>query len=180
MAQPTNAGTTTTAQHGGGNAFPPLATQTYPSQIFWLTITFAALFLIVWRVIGPKLSSAISERKERISDDIETASKHRSEAEAALAAYQTALATARTNAHAEAEENRKQVEAEVEKAKAAADAEARESAAKAEAGIAAARAQAAIHVTKAAQDAAAEIVNRLIGDAVPPDEAEAAVKSVGA
>lgn len=180
MAEPTNTGTAVPADHGGGNAFPPFATQTYPSQIFWLVITFAALFVVLWRVIGPKLSTVISERKGRISDDIETAAKHRSDAEAALAAYETSLAAARTNAHAEAEENRKRIETEVEKAKAAADAEARESAAKAEAGIAAARAQAAIHVTKAAQDAAADIVNRLIGDTVTPDEAEAAVKAVGA
>jgi F-type H+-transporting ATPase subunit b len=52
--------------------------------------------------------------------------------------------------------------------------------AKAEAGIAATRAEAATHVTKAAQDAAAAIVTRLIGDTVSPEEAEAAVKATGA
>ena len=62
---------------------------------------------------------------------------------------------------------------------AAAEAEARHAQAQAEAQIAASRAEAAKHVTKAAQDAAADIVARLTGDTVTPEEAAAAVKAVG-
>jgi F-type H+-transporting ATPase subunit b len=170
--------TGTEAQHGAG--FPPFKTESFPSQIFWLALCFAVLFVVLWRVAGPRISGVIGLRKGQIAGDIEAAGKHRSDAEAALAGYETALATARAKAHAEAEENRKRIEAEVEQARTAADAEARDASAKAEAGIAAARAEAAIHVTKAAQDAAADIVNRLIGDTVSPEEAEAAVKAVGA
>lgn len=170
--------TGTEAQHGAG--FPPFEPESFPSQIFWLVVTFAALFIVLWRIAGPRIRDAIGRRKGQIDGDIAKAGKHRSDAEAALAAYETALASARAKAHAEADENRKRIEAEAEKAKAAADAEAREAAAKAEIGIAAARAEAATHVTKAAQDAAAEIVNRLIGDKVSPEEAAAAVKAVGA
>jgi F-type H+-transporting ATPase subunit b len=170
--------TGTEAQHGAG--FPPFKTETFPSQFFWLVVCFAVLFVVMWRIAGPRIAGAIGRRKGQIEGDIATADKHRKDAEAALAGYETALASARAKAHAEAEENRRRIEAEVDKAKAAADAEAREASAKAEAGIAAARAQAAVHVTKAAQDAAAEIVNRLIGDKVSPEEAEAAVKAVGA
>ncbi len=178
MSEPAVTHTATEAQQGGG--FPPFKTESFPSQIFWLVVCFAALLVVLWRVAGPRLAGVISARKGQIEGDIAAADKHRADAEAALAAYETALAQARAKAHAEAEENRKRIEAEVEKAKAAADAEARDAAAKAEAGIAAARAQAATHVTKAAQDAAAEIVNRLIGDTVTPEEAAAAVKAVGA
>lgn len=179
MAEPVTAGTQVPTHQEGGT-FPPFDTKTFPSQVFWLVISFAVLFVVLWRVITPKLGAVIGARKGQIEGDISAAAKHRGDAEAALAAYETALAQARSKAHAEAEENRKRIEAEVEKAKAAADAEARDAAAKAEAGIAAARAQAATHVTKAAQDAAADIVNRLIGDTVTPEEAEAAVKAVGA
>ncbi len=170
--------TGTEAQHGAG--FPPFKTETFPSQLFWLVVTFAVLFVVLWRIAGPRIRDAIGQRKGQIASDIEAAETHRKDAEAALAAYEAALASARSKAHAEAEQNRKQIEAEVEKARAAADAEARDAAAKAEAGIAAVRREAAQHVTKAAQDAAAEIVDRLIGDKVPPEEAEAAVKAVGA
>ena len=161
--------TGTEAQHSAG--FPPFKTESFPSQIFWLVVCFVALFLVLWRVAGPRIAGVIGARKGQIEGDIAQAEKHKAEAEAALAAYETALASARSKAHAEAEANRKVLEAETEKAKAAADAEAHAAAAKADAEIAAKRAEAATHVTKAAQDAAAEIVNRLIGVSVTPDEA---------
>ena len=171
--------THTGTQAEGGAGFPPFKTESFPSQIFWLAICFVALLIVIWRVAAPRISGVIGERRWRIEGDIATAGKHKSDAEAALAAYESALAQARTRAHAEAEENRRRVEAEVDKAKVEAEAEFRDTAAKAEVGIAAARAEAAIHVTKAAQDAAAAIVTRLIGDTVSPEEAEAAVKATG-
>lgn len=170
--------TGTHAEQGAG--FPPFKTESFPSQLFWLAVCFTLLFIVLWRIAGPRIQSVIGERRNKIVGDIEAAGKHKSEAEAALAAYEQALASARSRAHAEAEDNRKIVEAEVEKAKAAAEAEFRDAAAKAEASIAASRTQAATHVTKAAQDAAAAIVTRLIGDSVSPEEAEAAVKAVSA
>jgi len=173
--QATHTGTET-PHHGG---FPPFDQTTFPSQIFWLAITFAFLFVVLWRVAGPRIGGVIGARKGRIAEDLSTAGKHRSDAEGALAGYQSALTSARTKAHAVADENRKLVDAEVEKAKAAAEAEAHQAQARAEAQIAASRAEAAKHVTKAAQDAAADIVARLTGDTVTPEEAAAAVKAVG-
>jgi F-type H+-transporting ATPase subunit b len=178
MASETVTHTGTEAPHGAG--FPPFKTESFPSQIFWLVVTFAALFVVLWRIAGPRIAGAIGRRKDRIAGDIAAAGKHKSDAEAALSSYEAELAAARARAHAEAEENRKTVEAEVEKGKAEADAEARSAVAKAEADIAVQRTEAAIHVTKAAQDAAADIVARLIGDTVSPEEAAAAVKAVGA
>ncbi len=170
--------TGTEAQHSAG--FPPFKTESFPSQIFWLVVTFAVLFVVLWRVAGPRIAGVIGARQGQIDGDLKAAEQHRADATAALAAYEAALNAARAKAHAEADDNRKVIEAEVDKAKAEADAVAREAAAKAEAGIAAARAEAATHVTKAAQDAAADIVNRLIGVTVTPEQAEAAVKAVGA
>ncbi|MDE2182956.1 MAG: ATP F0F1 synthase subunit B [Alphaproteobacteria bacterium] len=177
MAEPTT-GTQVPTQ--GGGAFPPFDTTTFPSQIFWLAITFVVLFAILSRFIGPKLGKTIGERKGRVANDLEAAGRHRSDAEAALAAYQQALAEARARAHAASEENRRQIEAEVEKAKAEAEGEAKAAAARAEAAIAATRAEAARHVTKVAQDAAAAIVTRLIGESVSAEEAETAVRATGA
>jgi F-type H+-transporting ATPase subunit b len=160
--------------------FPPFKTESFPSQIFWLAVTFLFLLIVIWRVAAPRLGHVIGARKSRIAGDIEAAGKHKADAETALAGYEAALASAKARAHAEAEENRRRIEAEVEKSKAAAEIEFREAAAKAQAGIEAARIDAARHVTKAAQDAAAAIVTRLIGDTVTPEEVEAAVKAAGA
>lgn len=171
--------TTTGTVAQQSNAFPPFDTATFPTQLFWLAITFAVLFVVLWRVAGPRIGGVIGERKAQIADDLEAAEKHRKSAEAAEAAHQSALAAARARAKKAADENRRQVTAEIENAKAATEAAAQDAAAKAEARIAAMRQEAAQHVTIAAQDVAAAIVARLIGDTISPQEAEAAVKASG-
>jgi F-type H+-transporting ATPase subunit b len=179
MAEPAATATTEQpAQKGAG--FPPFDHNTFPSQIFWLAITFLFLFVVLWRVAGPRIADTIAARRKQINDDIATAQKARGDAETASAAYQTALAGARARARAMAEENRKRVTGEIDHAKAQADAEAGKALAAAEASISQLRGEAKAHVTKAAQDAAAQIVNRLIGDTVSADDAAAAVRAADA
>ena len=177
MAEAPATKTGTEVPHGAG--FPPFKTETFPSQIFWLAVTFAFLLVVMWRIVGPRIASVIDERKGRIDGDLAAADKHRKDAEAAQAAYQSALAAARGRAQKAAEEARKLVADEIEKARAAAEIEAKDATIRAEVKIAAMRQEAAKHVTIAAQDAAAAIVARLIGATVSPEEAAAAVKASG-
>ena len=170
--------TTGTVQPHASGGFPPFKTESFPSQIFWLVITFAVLFVVLWRIAGPRIGTAIKARKDRIEGDIAAAAQHKTDAEAALNAYHAALAEARNHSHKLAEETRKAMNAEVELAKAEAELQAKTDTAHAETKIAAMRAEATQHVTKAAQDAAVAIVGRLIGDTVSPEEAEQAVKAV--
>ena len=161
----------------GTGGFPPFDTTTFPSQIFWLVVTFAFLCVVVWRVAGPRINGVITTRRNKINGDVAQAQKHRSDAEAASASYQTALAAARAKANAHAEETRKRIAGEIDKAKADADAKAHEATAKAEASIQAMRAEAKTSMTNAARDAAIEIVTRLTGETVSADDAAAAVKA---
>ena len=171
--------TTATTEHPGHKAagFPPFRAETFPSQLFWLAITFGFLFLVLWRVAGPMISNTIAARRKQISDDLAEAQKARGDADQASAAYQAALAGARARAQALAEENRNAVAGELDKAKAAADAEALATLTRAEQQIAQTRDAARAHVTKAAQDAAVAIVQRLIGEVVSPEDAAVAVRS---
>lgn len=177
MAVPTTSGTTAPEPKGGG--FPPFKVQTFESQLFWLTITFGFLFVVLWRMAGPRIQGVIALRRKHINDDVAAADSHRKDAEDASAAYQAALTAARGRAHGLADENRKRIAGEIDRAKAAADADAQAAMAKAEEGIAAMRSAARVHVLKAAQDAAAEIVARLTGDTVTPEDAAAAVRAAG-
>lgn len=176
MAQPahTTAGTEVPAEPGG---FPPFKTETYPSQLFWLTITFAVLFVVMWRVALPRLHSVVNDRKGRIDGDIAAAQKSRSDAETASQAYDAALSSARKRAQALANESRQAINAEVDKARAKADAESHALMAEAEKRIGASRDAARQHVEGAAQDAAIAIVARLTGDQVAADEAVSAVRA---
>ena len=151
----------------GGAGFPPFKTETFPSQIFWLVVTFAFLFLVLWRVAGPRINGVITSRRNLINADIAAADRARGDAEQASAAYQTALAGARARA---------QLNAEIAKAKADTEAEAHRAMADADARIAATRVEAQTHIIKAAEEAAIAIVARLTGEAILPDDAARAVK----
>ena len=87
MADATTTATTEAPKQAGG--FPPFKTDTFPSQIFWLAITFAFLFVVLWRVAGPRINGVITSRRGTINADIAAADKARGDAESASAAYQT-------------------------------------------------------------------------------------------
>ena len=77
---------------------PQVDVTTFSSQIFWLVVTFIALFLIMWRVSVPKISDALEARQKRIDDNLARAQELKKEAGAALDAYETSLADARSEA----------------------------------------------------------------------------------
>ncbi|HEX4533046.1 MAG TPA: hypothetical protein VH000_02355 [Rhizomicrobium sp.] len=171
---------TTTAQPEPAKAkggFPPFDQTTFPSQIFWLAVTFAFLFVVLWRVAGPRISGAISARRDKINGDLSSAEQSRKAAEAASDAYDGALSVARARANKMAEENRKVISDEIERAKAKADSEAHAAMAAADTRILASRDQAKGHMIAAAQDAATEIVRRLTGESVASDDVAAAVRT---
>jgi F-type H+-transporting ATPase subunit b len=171
MAAPvreTTEGTGAPAEHAG---LPQMNAGTFPSQIFWLVVTFGLLFLVLWRKTLPMIESVIGQRRGRIEGDLGTAENFRKEAQAALAAYEAALAQARARAHQLADQNRKIVVGEIERLKAAADAEAQKAFGIAEKRIAAERGKALAGVRTAAAEAAAEIVERLIGVSVSAEDA---------
>ncbi len=161
--------------HQRGNAFPPFDTTTYPAQIFWLTVTFVLLLVVMWRLGVKGVGGNIEARKGRIAADLSAAEGHRKNADQASADYDTALAQARARAHALAEDNRQRLQAEIDSAKAKAEAEAQDTMSKAEARIQATRAEANGHVADAAATAAVAIVARLTGDTVSAEDAAAAL-----
>jgi F-type H+-transporting ATPase subunit b len=79
---------------------PQLDFATFPSQLFWLFVTFVILFgLMKWLAL-PRVGNAIAARRARIEGDLSEAERLKSEAATVLAAYQKSLADARTQAQA--------------------------------------------------------------------------------
>src|SRR6056300_634384 len=73
------------AESGG---MPQLNPEFWVSQIFWLTITFGILYIVLSKLILPKISANLESRKSQISDNIEAADKQREESEAKLKEYE--------------------------------------------------------------------------------------------
>jgi F-type H+-transporting ATPase subunit b len=163
---------TTTETHteaeGGAHkgVFPPLDAKTFPSQIFWLVIFFGALYLLMSRVVLPRIASILETRRNRIEGDIARASALKDETEAALNSYQKALADARGNASDIAKSTRDAVNADIAAKQHKLDSELATKAVDAEAKIAKAKAKAMEAVSDIASDTASEIVAALTGGKV--------------
>lgn len=169
------AATTSGTEAPGGAGFPPFKTESFPSQIFWLLVTMAILFVVLWRFAGPRIKGTLSERRGLIAKEIEAAQENKRRAEAATVAYETPLFEARERARAINNQYRERAAEEVKKAEAEADANAEKVTAEAEARLARIRAEAKTHIADAARDAAVEIVQRLTGERISDAEAAAAV-----
>jgi F-type H+-transporting ATPase subunit b len=174
-AEGTTEGTVAPEGHVG---LPQMDVATFPGQVFWLVLTFGLLFLVLWKKTLPMIAGAIGARRDRIEGDLSTAETLRKDASDALSSYEAALTQARGRAHQLADENRKRVVSEIDMMKSAAEGQTQTTMAEAEKRIAAERARAVAGVKTAAADAAADIVQRLIGRTVSVEDASAAVAPV--
>lgn len=169
-----------TAQPAESAGLPQMNPESFPSQIFWLVVTFGLLFIVLSRITLPMIAGAIGDRRNRIEGDLGTAESLRNDAAGALASYESALAQARARAHQLADENKKRIVAEIDRMKSGADAQTHSAMGEAEKRIAAERAKSVAGVKTAAASAAADIVERLIGAKVSIEDATNAVASAEA
>ena len=68
-------------QSAKGAGMPQLDPYYWISQIFWLILSFGVLFLILSKIILPKISRNLETRKSQILENIELAEKQRLESE---------------------------------------------------------------------------------------------------
>jgi len=69
------------AQSAESEGMPQLNPEFWVSQIVWLVITFGVLYLVLSKLILPKISNNLEARKSQILENIETAEKQREESE---------------------------------------------------------------------------------------------------
>ena len=81
------------AESGG---MPQLNPEFWVSQIFWLTITFGILYIVLSKLILPKISANLELRKSQISDNIEAAEKQREESESKIREYNEIISKSKT------------------------------------------------------------------------------------
>ena len=72
------------AESGG---MPQLDPEFWISQIFWLIITFGTLYIVLAKLILPKISTNLETRKSQIQENIEAAEKQRESSETKLKEY---------------------------------------------------------------------------------------------
>jgi F-type H+-transporting ATPase subunit b len=167
-----------TEADGGHKApFPPFQKDTFASQLVSLLIAFVALYLIVSRIALPRVGKTIDDRQAAIEGDLAAAQKLKDESDAALKAYESELAAARSRAQAISAETREKLNAAAEAERKTLEQRLATKLAEAEKTIAATREAAMRNVRGIAAEAAAAIVQRLTGLTPDGKTVESAVEA---
>jgi F-type H+-transporting ATPase subunit b len=157
---------------------PQLDTSTYPSQIFWLLISFLILYLLMSRIFLPRIGGVIEERRQRIADDFDKASEFKRQAEDAEASYRQSLADAKARAATIAQDTREQIDEEIKAMQAETDAKLEAEITAAEARIEETSARAQLAVREAARETTRAVVSTLIDEQPSDDAIDAALNAV--
>jgi|TARA_B100000929_G_C15488683_1_gene413671 F-type H+-transporting ATPase subunit b len=94
------------AESGG---MPQLDPEFWFSQIFWLVITFGILYLVLSKIILPKISDNLETRKSQILENLEFSEKQRNESEAKLKEFDNIILKSKIEAKNLFNESRKKL-----------------------------------------------------------------------
>ena len=169
------------AEHGAeasSAGLPQLDMTWWPSQLFWLALTFGLLYWLMAGRFLPAIGGAIEERRDRIADDLDQASEFKRQAEDAEKAYDRALADAKAKAQAIAADTRAKVDEEIAALKSETDGAVDSQINAAEARINEMKNAAAAKVREAAASVAGALVETLIDEAPTAEAAQNAVNAV--
>ncbi|WAJ30270.1 F0F1 ATP synthase subunit B [Antarcticirhabdus aurantiaca] len=179
--QPSVEGTVVPTQdHGTEGPFPPMNPEFFASQILWLAITFGIFYLVLKRVILPRIGGIIENRRDRIALDLEAAERMKTDADEAQAAYSQELAEARARSQKIAGDARDsaRADAEAERARIEGDLDARLETAQARIGEIKTRTLA--DVGQIAEDVTQAVLSQVAGIQANQDEVSRAVQAVRA
>jgi F-type H+-transporting ATPase subunit b len=150
----------------------------FAPQLFWLAVTFIVLYVLMAKVALPKIGAVLDERQRKIDDNLDKAALLKAEAEAAVAAYEKALAESRAHAQSVVKAVADKMAAEADERGHALAARLAAQIKDGEARIAAARETALAGVRGVAADVAAATVARLVGATPDAARCESAVNAV--
>ena len=157
---------------------PQLDLTTWPSQLFWLVVLFGAGYLVMAKVVTPRIGSVLEERRKTLDGDLEKARNASAEAAKLRAGYESDLENARSAAEVYAKQ------AAAEAAKRAYDADAKitqklaNKVSKAEAKLSEAKISAMDNLNEVAADAAVNTIAALTGIKITSKQAGKVAASV--
>ena len=149
------------ATESGG--MPQLNPEFWVSQIFWLTITFGILYVVLSKLILPKISANLEIRKSQILDNIEAAEKQRKEGELKIAEYEKVIQDSKNEAKNYFKQAREKLLKDINLKKEALDKELNKEIQKAESEVQELRVRAPEKINKIAIETSADLLQQLIG-----------------
>ena len=148
------------AESGG---MPQLNPEFWISQIFWLTITFGILYIVLSKLILPKISANLELRKSQIQENIEAAERLRENSETKLKEYDSIILESKSKANSIFKDAKEKVLKDINFKKEALDKQINEEIQKAEKEIEILHAGARDKINKIAIETSSQLVKKLIG-----------------
>jgi F-type H+-transporting ATPase subunit b len=148
------------AESGG---MPQLNPEFWISQIFWLTLTFGILYLVLSKLILPKISVNLESRKSQILENIEAAEKQREDSEMKLKEYEEIISKSKLDAKTIFNQAREKALKDISAKKEVLISQIDEEISKAESEIMILRNSAPDKINKIAIETSSELIQKLIG-----------------
>ena len=148
------------AESGG---MPQLNPEFWISQIFWLILTFGIMYLVLSKLILPKISANLESRKSQILENIEAAEKQREDSETKLKEYEEIITKNRLDAKTIFNQAREKVSKDINAKSEVLDKQIDNEILKAEDEIKTLRESAPEKINKIAIETSSELIQKLIG-----------------
>jgi F-type H+-transporting ATPase subunit b len=151
------------AESGG---MPQLNPEFWISQIFWLIITFGILFIVLTKVILPKISDNLETRKSQILENIETADKQKEASQKKIDEYEKIILDSKLKAKSYFNEAREKILDDINKKRAALEKDLDEEISEVEKELSDLKQKSGEKINKIAAETSAELIKELIGEEV--------------
>jgi F-type H+-transporting ATPase subunit b len=170
-------GGTTSVLAAGGEAtgLPQLDITTWPNQLFWLVVTFGIGYIIMSRMITPRIGNVIEQRGRTIQDDLNRAKEAEAEAQTMKAEFEASLDDARAKAADAAQKAMSEAKAKAEEAEAELSAKLAKKTKTAETKLAKIRDEALANINEVASEVTQDAVKAVTGMTVTKAEATKSV-----
>ena len=148
------------AESGG---MPQLNPEFWVSQIFWLTLTFGILYIVLSKLILPKISANLELRKSQIQENIEAAEKQRESSESKLKEYDEIILKSKLEAKNIFKDAREKVLKDINSKKEILDKQINEEINNAEIEIQTLKKDASEKINKIAIETSSDLIKKIIG-----------------
>ena len=160
------------------SGMPQLNTKFWFSQIFWLILTFGILFVVLSKLILPRISKNLEVRKFQILENIETAEKQREESENKIKEYEKIIHDSKNEAKNYFNKAREKVLKDIDNKREVLENNINEEIVKVEKEISELKNKSAETINKIAIEISSDIVKQLIGVQVNNSSISATVENI--
>ena len=148
------------AESGG---MPQLDPEFWVSQIFWLTLTFGILYIVLSKLVLPKISNNLESRKSQILENIEAADRQREDSENKIKEYDEIISKSKVKAKSIFNQAREKVLKEITVKKELLDKQIENELSEAEKEINVLRKNAPEKISKIAVETSSELLQKFLG-----------------